>query len=53
MTHDGGTPDAPRAVRVRTEVAALAKTFDYAVPSGWSDEVHIGTRVRAPLGSPA
>ena len=36
-------------MRVRTEVAAVAKTFDYAVPPGWRDDVHIGTRVRAPL----
>ena len=49
MTQDGGTRDVPRAVRVRTEVGAVAKTFDYAVPPSWSDEVHIGTRVRAPL----
>ena len=49
MTQDGGTPVVPRTVRVRTEVAAVAKTFDYAVPPGWSDEVHIGTRVRAPF----
>ncbi len=49
MTQDVGTRDEPRAVRVRTEVAAVAKTLDYAVPPGWSDEVHIGTRVRAPL----
>ena len=49
MTQDGATREEPRAVRVRTEVAALAKAFDYAVPPGWSDEVHVGTRVRAPL----
>ena len=36
-------------MRVRTEVAAVAKTFDYAVPAGWGDEVHVGTRVRAPF----
>ena len=40
---------AARVVRVRTEVAAVAKTFDYAVPPGWGDDVQIGTRVRAPL----
>ena len=34
---------------MRTEVAAVAKTFDYAVPAGWRDEVHIGSRVRAPF----
>ena len=36
-------------VRVRTEVAAVAKSFDYAVPPAWSDDVQIGTRVRAPF----
>jgi primosomal protein N' (replication factor Y) (superfamily II helicase) len=49
MTQDAGNPDRPRVVRVRTEVAAVAKTFDYSVPTGWSDEVRIGTRVRAPF----
>ncbi len=49
MTQDGVTRRERRAVRVRTEVAAVAKTFDYAVPPGWSEEVHVGTRVRAPL----
>ena len=44
-----GVADAARVVRVRTEVAAVAKTFDYAVPPGWHDDVHIGTRVRAPF----
>jgi primosomal protein N' (replication factor Y) len=37
------------AVRVRTEVAALAKTFDYAVPADWQHDVRVGTRVRVPL----
>jgi primosomal protein N' (replication factor Y) len=49
MTQATGNDTAPRVVRVRTEVAAVAKTFDYAVPSGWRDEVHIGSRVRAPF----
>src|ERR1700733_2205576 len=49
MTQATGSDTAPRVVRVRTEVAAVAKTFDYAVPSGWRDEVHIGSRGRAPL----
>ena len=49
MTQDAVIAAPPRVVRVRTEVAAVAKTFDYAVPTGWSDEVHIGTRVRAPF----
>ncbi len=49
MTQDTGTSDRPRVVRVRTEVAAVAKTFDYSVPTGWSDEVRIGSRVRAPF----
>ncbi|HXY26897.1 MAG TPA: hypothetical protein VEH82_01280 [Acidimicrobiales bacterium] len=38
-----------RVVRVRTEVAALAKDFDYAVPVGWDHDVRVGTRVRVPL----
>ncbi len=38
-----------RTVRVRTEVAALAKTFDYAVPPQWASDVRVGTRVRVPL----
>ena len=45
MTQDGATPRT-RAVRVRTDVAAVAKTFDYSVPAGWGDDVRIGTRVR-------
>ena len=52
MTRDDGgdgSDAAARVVRVRTEVAAVAKTFDYAVPAGWRDDVHIGTRVRAPF----
>ena len=40
---------ADRSVRVRTEVAALSKAFDYAVPDSWSDDVRVGTRVRVPL----
>jgi primosomal protein N' (replication factor Y) len=38
-----------RSVRVRTEVAALGKTFDYAVPAKWASDVRVGTRVRVPL----
>ncbi len=49
MTHDGAVAAATRVVRVRTEVAAVAKTFDYAVPAGWGHEVQVGTRVRAPF----
>ncbi len=50
MTQDDGGVAAPHVVRVRTEVAAVAKTFDYAVPPSWRpDDVHIGTRVRAPF----
>jgi primosomal protein N' (replication factor Y) len=42
--------DGPRrVVRVRTEVAALPRAFDYAVPDAWSSDVTVGTRVRAPL----
>jgi primosomal protein N' (replication factor Y) len=48
MTQDGVAPTT-RVVRVRTEVAAVAKTFDYAVPAGWRDDVQVGTRVRAPF----
>ncbi|HEX4174525.1 MAG TPA: hypothetical protein VHY81_01325 [Acidimicrobiales bacterium] len=40
---------ALRTVRVRTEVAALSKTFDYAVPARWEHDVRVGTRVRVPL----
>jgi primosomal protein N' (replication factor Y) len=36
-------------VRVRTDVAALPKLFDYAVPPGWADGVSVGTRVRVVL----
>jgi primosomal protein N' (replication factor Y) len=43
-----GTPGR-RIVRVRTDVAALPKLFDYAVPPGWTDEVTVGTRVRIEL----
>ncbi len=49
MTQAGDARDAARVVRVRTEVAAVAKTFDYAVPSVWREDVHVGTRVRAPF----
>jgi primosomal protein N' (replication factor Y) len=45
MTHAG----SPRIVRVRTEVGALTKEFDYTVPPGWRDDVVVGTRVRVPL----
>ncbi|HEY1652055.1 MAG TPA: hypothetical protein VGG09_09265 [Acidimicrobiales bacterium] len=38
-----------RTVRVRTEVAALPKAFDYAVPAAWAHDVRVGTRVRVPL----
>ncbi|HEY6472339.1 MAG TPA: hypothetical protein VIY26_05575, partial [Acidimicrobiales bacterium] len=38
-----------RTVRVRTEVAALPKTFDYVVPAAWAHDVRVGTRVRVPL----
>ncbi len=43
------TAAALRTVRVRTEVAALTKTFDYAVPPAWDHDVRVGTRVRVPL----
>jgi primosomal protein N' (replication factor Y) (superfamily II helicase) len=38
-----------RLVRVRTELAALTREFDYAVPAEWADPVVVGTRVRVPL----
>jgi primosomal protein N' (replication factor Y) (superfamily II helicase) len=38
-----------RSVRVRTDVAALPKLFDYAVPEAWTDTVTVGTRVRVLL----
>ena len=44
-----GAPAALRTVRVRTEVAALPKAFDYAVPDAWRESVGVGTRVRVPL----
>ncbi len=51
---DTAPPDSPRravdrSVRVRTEVAALSKAFDYAVPESWTHDVRVGTRVRVPL----
>jgi primosomal protein N' (replication factor Y) (superfamily II helicase) len=49
MTQGGVVAAATRVVRVRTEVAAVAKTFDYSVPAGWRDHVQVGTRVRAPF----
>jgi primosomal protein N' (replication factor Y) len=45
MTHAGSA----RIVRVRTEVGALTKEFDYTVPPGWRDDVVVGSRVRVPL----
>ena len=49
MTHDDRGNAAGRVVRVRTDVAAVAKTFDYAVPADWRHDVLVGTRVRAPF----
>ena len=50
MTPTGTAPvRATRTVRVRTEVAALTKTFDYTVPPAWVQDVRVGTRVRVPL----
>jgi primosomal protein N' (replication factor Y) len=43
------TDTTVHTVRVRTEVAALAKTFDYAVPAKWASDMRVGTRVRVPL----
>jgi primosomal protein N' (replication factor Y) len=36
-------------VRVRTDVPALSRLFDYAVPDSWTDDVVVGTRVRVAL----
>jgi primosomal protein N' (replication factor Y) len=37
-------------VRVRTDVAAVPKLFDYLVPGSWvDDDVRVGTRVRVEL----
>jgi primosomal protein N' (replication factor Y) len=44
-----GAGAAKRCVRVRTDVAALPKLFDYVVPERWTDEVTVGTRVRIAL----
>ncbi len=50
LTHrDATAARGLRTVRVRTEVAALVKAFDYAVPPQWEHDVRVGTRVRAPL----
>ncbi len=49
MTKTDASPRAATAVRVRTEVAALPRTFDYAVPPGWDHDVRVGSRVRVPL----
>lgn len=38
-----------RYVRIRTDVAAVPKLFDYAVPERWNETVTVGTRVRAVL----
>jgi primosomal protein N' (replication factor Y) len=34
---------------VRTELSAVGKDFDYALPASWTDEVGLGTRLRVPL----
>ena len=52
MTQDAGTTRAT-VVRVRTEVAAVAKTFDYAVPARWQRRRarrHPGPRARSTGG---
>jgi primosomal protein N' (replication factor Y) len=36
-------------VRIRTDVAAVPKLFDYSVPAHWRDPVTVGTRVRVVL----
>jgi primosomal protein N' (replication factor Y) len=42
------TPER-RVVRVRTELAAVLKAFDYVVPAAWDHHIGFGTRVRVPL----
>ncbi len=49
MANDRAMTLPLRTVRVRTEVAALTRTFDYAVPARWAEDVRVGTRVRVPL----
>ena len=50
MTTAEGTAPPGRTVRVRTEVAALTRSFDYAVPAGWAaGHAIVGSRVRVPL----
>ena len=36
-------------MRVRTDVAAVPKLFDYRVPERWAEDVRVGTRVRVEL----
>jgi primosomal protein N' (replication factor Y) (superfamily II helicase) len=43
------TTPGQRCVRVRTDVAAVPKLFDYLVPDGWTHDVRVGTRVRVEL----
>ncbi len=49
MTKTAASPRAGTAVRVLTEVAALPKMFDYALPPEWGHDVRVGSRVRVPL----
>ncbi len=43
------TTPGQRCVRVRTDMAAVPKLFDYLVPEGWTQDVRVGTRVRVEL----
>jgi len=45
----GATTPGHRFVRVRTDVPALSRLFDYSVPESWTDDVVVGTRVRVAL----
>ncbi len=36
-------------MRVRTDVAAVPKVFDYLVPDRWAEDVRVGSRVRVEL----
>jgi len=49
VSPDRAVTPQQRVVRVRTEVAAVGKDFDYAVPVSWTHDVRLGTRLRVPL----
>ena len=49
MPLNGAPTPVERCVRVRTDVAAVPKLFDYLVPARWAEDVRVGTRVRVEL----